>query len=119
MDQVTLYKSQLRKERWKQLIMECQASDLTVAEFCAQNNIVQQTYYKNLKKLRQEICDSLPAISNQPEKPVTFSKLEVQTPVPDTQAAVIIRLPAATLEIQNGASQQTVEAVLLALKSVC
>ena len=52
-------------------------------------------------------------------EPVTFKKLEVQSLVPDTQAAVIIHLFDATLEIHNGANQQTVEAVLLALKSVC
>ena len=53
------------------------------------------------------------------DKPAVFKKLEVVSPLPDTRAAVIIRLPNATLEINEGASQQTVQAVLLALQSVC
>lgn len=53
------------------------------------------------------------------EKPVAFKKLEVHTPVPNTQAAVIIRLNGATVEISEGTSQQTIQAVLLALQSIC
>lgn len=52
------------------------------------------------------------------EKPVLFKKLEVQTPI-HTQAAVIIHLPAASLEIHNGATQQIIETVLLALNCLC
>ena len=53
------------------------------------------------------------------ESSTHFKQIEVQAPTANTQAAVIIHLPSATLEIQNGATQQTVEAVLLALKSIC
>ena len=81
---------------------------------------MEQTYYKNLKKLREELLDNLPVpIEPEPQMPTVFKKLEVQTPVPNTQAAVIIRLPYATLEIAEGTSQQTIQAVLLALQTVC
>ena len=53
------------------------------------------------------------------EKPLAFKKLEVHTPVQNTQAAVIIRLNGATVEISEGTSQQTIQAVLLALQSIC
>lgn len=119
MNQVTQVKSELRKERWKQLIQDCQSSGMTIRDWCAQNGIKEQTYYRNLQKLRQEICDSLPAVITEPEKPVAFKRLEVQSPLPGTTAAVIIRLPQATLEIAEGTSQQTIQAVLLALQSVC
>lgn len=119
MNQVTQVKSEVRKARWKQLIQECQSSSMTVRDWCSQNGIKEQTYYRNLQKLRQEICDSLPVPVTGPQKPVAFKKLEVQTPLPNTQAAVIIRLPQATLEITEGTSQQTIQAVLLALQSIC
>lgn len=119
MDQVTIVKSQVRKERWKVLISECQSSGMSVRDWCKANNICEQTYYRNLRRLRQEICESLPVSVTEPEKPATFQKLEVQTPAPDLQAAVIIHLPAATIEVRNGTSQQTVEAVLLALRNIC
>ena len=110
MDQVTKVKKYLKQEQWKSLIKECQASRMTVTAWCKANGICEQTYYRHLKLLREEVCENLP---------VPIKKLEVKTPIPNTQAAVIIRLPQATLEINEGASQQTVQAVLLALQSVC
>lgn len=72
-----------------------------------------------MELLREELCENLPVTLNVPKKPVTFKKLEVVTPLPNTQVAIIIRLPQATLEINEGASQQTVQAVLFALQPVC
>ena len=63
-------------------------------------------------------ASTLPAKA-ETEKPITFKQLEVQSPVSGMQAAVIIRLPSATVEVAQGTDQQTVEAVLLALKAVC
>ena len=92
---------------------------MSVRDWCKANSVCEQTYYRNLRRLREEICESLPVPVIEPEKPMTFQKLEVQTPSPDLQAAVIIHLPAATIEVRNGTSQQTVEAVLLALRNIC
>ncbi len=64
-------------------------------------------------------CASTDGTATAPEKTVAFKKLEVMSPLPDTKAAVIIHLPNATLEVNEGASQQTVQAVLLALQNVC
>ena len=119
MDQVSQVKRQFRMEQWKKYITECQASGMSVRSWCKQNDLCEQTYYKYLRRFRQELCDSLPVPVESPEKPVQFSKLTVETPVHHTQAAVIIHLPNATIEVQNGADQQPVEAVLLALKTVC
>ena len=120
MDKVTATRKFLKKEQWINLIRECQSSGMTVTSWCKQNGIVEQTYYKNLKKLREELIENLPVpIEPEPQSPTVFKKLEVTTPLPNTQAAVIIRLPQATLEITEGTSQQTIQAVLLALQSVC
>jgi len=54
------------------------------------------------------------------EQPIpSFRKLEVQPPVMGMAPAVVVRLPNATIEVSNNASQCTLEAVLLALKSTC
>ena len=112
---------EVRLQHWKNIISQCQnrPEGQTAKSWLKENGICEQTYYRNLKVLREELCENLPVPINVPEKPVTFKKLEVATPLPSTQAAVIIRLPQATLEINEGASQQTVQAVLLALQSVC
>ena len=93
MDKVTTVKKCLKKEQWKQLISECQSSGMSVRNWCTLNHIHEQTYYRNLRKLREEICEQLPVPAETPEKPVTFKKLELASPLPDTHAAVIIRLP--------------------------
>mgnify|MGYP002794086309 CR=1 FL=1 len=118
MDQVTQVKRQFRREQWKQHIAECQASGMTVRNWCKLNNLSEPTYYYYLKQFRQELCESLPVPVTEVPKPVSFTKLEVQTPIENTKAAVIIRLPQATVEINEGASQQTVQAVLLELQSL-
>ena len=120
MDLVTKVRKRLKLEQWKTIITECRASGMTVTSWCKTHGIAEQTYYRNLKKLREMEIDKLPA-SLMPlpdEKPVAFRKLEVQTPIPDTQAAVIIHLNGATVEVSEGTSQQTIQAVLLALQNV-
>ncbi len=122
MDQVSKVRKVIKREQWKTLISDCQSSGMTVRDWCLENGIKEQTYYRNLKVLRQEMIDSLPAPVNIPEETDTstvFRKLEVTPPLPLTGAAIIIRLPQATLEIADGASQQTIQAVLLALQTVC
>lgn len=108
-------------EHWKSIITECQTSGMPVYKWCKENGICEQTYYKKLKVLREQELDKLPAeLTMVPEdKPVVFKQLEVQTPVCNTRATVIIRLNAATIEVGEGTSQQTIQAVLLALQSIC
>ena len=121
MDQVTLVKNQVRAQNWYKLIEECQGSGQTVVSWCKENDVNIKTYYYWLRKFRQQEIEKrqLPVITELPEKPVTFQRLEVQSPVPNTKAAVIIRMGSATVEVTEGTSQQTIQAVLLALQSVC
>ena len=120
MDQVTLVKNNARAAQWASIIRECQSSGQTVSSWCSENSVGIKAYYYWLRKLRLSTIENsnLPVVQ-QEEKPAVFRKLEVQTPVPDTRAAVIIRLGNATVEINEGTSQQTIQAVLLALQSVC
>lgn len=93
---------------------------MTVTVWCKENDIFEQTYYRNLKKFRTEVLESVPApLIASDDKPVAFEKLQVQTSVPRLRVAVIIHLPQATLEISEETSQQTIQAVLLALQSIC
>lgn len=121
MDKVTAVRKQLNREQWKSIITECRSSGMTTTAWCKANGICEQTYYKHLKKLREEMIESLPSqVSAVNDKtPAVFKQLEVQSPVPNTQAAVIIRLNGATVEVNEGTSQQTIQAVLLALQNVC
>lgn len=55
---VTLVKNRFREEQWKQLMLECQGSNLTVKDYCAQAGITHHAYYYWLRKLRLELCSS-------------------------------------------------------------
>ena len=119
MDQVTAIKNHYRMEEWKQLILDFQSSGMKLYEWCESRNVTKDMYYYWLRKIREYACDEL-VTKSVPKQAVThLKKLEVMAPVPDTSAAVIIRLGNATIEINEGTSQQTIQAVLLALQSVC
>lgn len=68
-----------------------------------------------MKQFYWELCYSLPVPMHETIKSVWFSKLEIIVPLPDTKAVVIIRLLNATLIINEGDIQQTMQTVLLAL----
>lgn len=125
MDNVTKVRKYLNRQQWMTIIESCQNSGLSVKQWCLNNNVCEQSYYRNLKKIRESMIPSLPVemksslVKAEPDTTVSFRKLEVQSPVSDMAPAVIIRLPYASLEISNDASQRTIEAVLLALKSTC
>ena len=123
MDKIANVKSQLRLQQWAQIISDCQASDMTVVAWCEANNINIKSYYYWLRKVRNHTLEQMPELTENLPVPmeddsVTFKKLDVQTPVA-AAAAVIIRLPNATVEVSEGTSQQTVQAVLMALQAVC
>ena len=126
MNNIQVVKAQLRLQQWAERIAECQASPMTVEAWCNANEINVKTYYYWLKKVRTHTLENspvptnnLPVRSAQQDEHITFKPLEVKSPVPGMQVAVIVHLPQATLEVAQGTDQQTVEAVLLALKSVC
>lgn len=134
MGRISAVKHQLLLQQWAIKIGECQNSGKSVAEWCRINAIDPKRYYYWLSQLRKQTLETVPELANIHFAPVkvapnnivsseddniTFKKLEVKTPLPNTQAAVIVHLPSATIEVTNGASKETVEAVLLALRSTC
>ena len=106
--------------------MDREASGLTVAAWCKQNEVAPSTYYKWLQRIRMEACQSLPEI--QPVSPVSFVKVEtgkvspvpVSPPLPITQSetGIQIRLRNADIMIPDGTNPQTIRATLLALKKL-
>ena len=119
MNQITKVKKCLKQEQWKALIKECQSSKMTVSSWCKANGICEQTYYRNLKRLREQLCATLPISSESLEKPAIFKKIDIMSSLPSTNAKIIVHLSNATVEICEGTCQQTIQAVLSALNSIC
>lgn len=121
MDKVSLVKSQLKLEHWRRMINECQTSGIQVKQWCLQNNVSKDQYYYWLRKIREMTVENLPISTDRSpaEDNLTFKQLEVKAPASGLAPAVIIHLPQVTIEVPDGVSKSTVEAVLCALRSTC
>jgi len=132
MDTISTIKHQVLLSQWTERVRDCQTSGMTVQDWCNANNIGIKSYYYWLKRVREltlnnlQQADTNTAIAEcrqvlplaESSDNISFKRLEVQSQMPGVQAAVTIRLPQASIEVTNDASQRTLEAVLLALKSV-
>jgi hypothetical protein len=115
MDKVTDAKIEFRLKQWTEIIQTCQASGMTVVAWCNQNNVNIKSYYYWLRKIRSLACESgalAPRNNEQPIVPIAFKQTKAA-------AAVTLHLSSITVDIHDGASRETIEAVLAALKTVC
>lgn len=86
-----------RLENWKQRIMACRASGLTVRQWCAQNNLNASTYYRWEREVFRDLkssadnadepCTALDPVSDQslvefPIAPAADSAAPVKEPLP-------------------------------------
>jgi hypothetical protein len=120
--------TEYRINYWSDLIKECRSSSQTVSSWCQEHNINMKSYYYWLRKIRTAACNSIPDLSNKPQSIVplkiageaqpVFTKIKTPASEP-AQPAIILRFNSAVLEIQNGASNGTIENTLKALKSLC
>lgn len=115
MDKITEAKTEFRLRQWTQIVQTCQASGMTVVSWCRQNNINTKSYYYWLRRIRTKACESgslVPLSNEQHIVPVAFRQTKPPT-------AVTVHLPSVSVDIQDGASRETIEAVLSALKTIC
>jgi len=116
MDIVTETKEEYRLRQWTKIIEECQASNQTVRAWCSQHNIGTKSYYYWLRKIRLKACQSMASVGKQEIVPLQFNR---QPGAGSVHPAVTIHLGSALIDIAEGTSQATIEAVLRSLQSVC
>lgn len=103
-------------EHWRRIVGECRSSELTVKEWCRQNEISLQTYYRWQKKVWDSGVESYELSLNRPNE-IQFAEYHATSIAGGT--AVILRLGEITVEIQNGAEQEVIANTILALKKLC
>ena len=96
MDEVTAVKMNFRKEQWKQLILERQASGLSINNWCQQHGFKRTTYFYWLRRIRQEACQTLP--DSQAIAPVPFVQIGAET-VPNTVSNPLTESKAISSEV--------------------
>ena len=62
---ITEIKMDVSQQMWQQRIAACQRSGLSVREWCRENGIAPGTYYKHLRKLREEYCREIVPIQSE------------------------------------------------------
>ncbi|MBP3910628.1 MAG: hypothetical protein J6D39_03810 [Niameybacter sp.] len=117
--------NETKKELWLSRIMACRQSGLPDVRWCKENNINPSTLYYWIKKLRfeaPEVATKNQEISVPYQQDVVPLRVhEAKAPISHTssQTAIIIHTGSLTLEIQNGACQETITNTLNALRYLC
>ena len=93
---------------WAERVSACRSSALGVRDWCRENEICEQTYYRWQKKLY--------GIAKAQQEQPRFSEITPAQITPGL-AAVTVRISGAEIDIQNGADEETVAMALRLLKS--
>lgn len=106
--QTSLVAKQCRIQSWAMQIKECQnrPTDMTVDEWCLQNNITKANYYYRLKCVRQACLDSMESTPAFVELPVPEIKSTNECTSIPTAAAVIRGANGVTIELHENASAE-------------
>ena len=75
--EIMAVKQQVRLESWAAEVESCTSSGLTVQQWCRENGMSPKTYYYHLRKVRESIIESEPAIVPLNNKIVSSEKIEI------------------------------------------
>lgn len=117
-------------EEWLELIQECRASGLPDREWCQMHSISINTFYNKVSDLRKKACEipkTQAAAARQKHEVVALELAGSPAPcpehpasstvrVPAARTAVTVRMPGYSIEIVDGASEDTIRNTLLALR---
>ena len=106
--QTSLVAKQCRIQSWAMQIKDCQnrPENMTVDEWCLQNNITKANYYYRLKCVRQACLDSMESTPAFVELPVPKMKPTNECITSSATAAVIHGANGLTIELHENASAE-------------
>ena len=93
---------------WAERVSACRSSDLSVRDWCRENEICEQTYYRWQRRLY--------GIAKAQQEQPRFAEI-TPSHMTSAPAAVTVRIAGAEIDIQNGADEETVGMMLRLLKS--
>jgi hypothetical protein len=108
---VQMVKRDVRLQQWGALISSCQASGMTVKDWCTEKGINAKTYYYWLRKIREAACRQMDRQAG-----TVFAEVQGSH---GTGAAITLRISGFEMEIHNGAAAEVIESTLHILKDIC
>lgn len=106
-------KTQMHMHEWSKLIESCQASGLSIREWCRRNNLHQSRYYYYLKKLRLAACEGLPTETQGGSQfALVPHHSRISNPTVTSSSNIKITLSNAVVEIGEGADEVQVRLAL-------
>ncbi len=101
-------KEEVSEEKWRERILACQNSGLPVSLWCRENHIAPGSYYRHLRKLRENLIEENQIV------PIT-------SPTPQTNARSVkeiqITMGEMKITLPETASEKQLRAILQVLKS--
>jgi len=118
MDSITQTKNQYRMEEWQAVIKRRRASGESIRTYCQNNGIKEASYYYWLKKIRKTAMEEKDGATT--FVPVTLDAIsEGSAPPAAPTAGIVIQTREATITIRDGASPETIQAVLKVMTASC
>lgn len=124
MDKLTVASHEARLSLWLERIRACKSSGLSVKEWCKQNGLTDKNYYYWMRKIKREAFETLQEQASVEEIPfqkkTVFSQISLPVSYTEsTGTAAILHINGIRIEIQNGASANTIHALLSTVQTLC
>ncbi len=97
-------KEEVSEEKWRERILACQNSGLPVSVWCRENHIAPGSYYRHLRKCRENLIEETQIIP-------------VATPAPQAVKEIQITMGEMKITLPETASEKQLRAILQVLKS--
>lgn len=105
----------IRDQNWAAMIREQKASGLTIRQWCADNNISENSYYYRLRRIREQLIHAAqPAPTAMDSAPALVRVPDTAVSADNSTACIIIRKGSLVIEINHGVS----EGILSLMKEV-
>lgn len=101
---ITEIKSRVSMDEWKQRIIVCRNSGMSIRGWCQENGVATSSYYHYLRKIRESMLQESQIVPLELPKPVSSPEIRIES------AGITVILP-------ENASTEQLTAVLSALKS--
>ena len=107
MEKISRVNEEVKLREWSKKIQECKSSGLTVAQWCANNNLNIKTYYYRLRKVRESLCEI-----KERQEIVAVNFLEEEK----SDSKITIKASGLFVEIPSDISAITLQTIIEALR---